>query len=53
MDAEFVAFARLLPELLETHRGRFAAVHGGVVVPMGGQMIIIGQPAGHAGQLAN
>jgi hypothetical protein len=29
---EFVAFARLLPELLKTERGRFVAIQGGAVV---------------------
>jgi hypothetical protein len=32
---EFVAFARLLPELLKTERGRFVAIHGGAVVAVG------------------
>lgn len=29
---EFVAFQKLLPSLLPTHKGRFVAVHGGQVV---------------------
>jgi hypothetical protein len=32
---EFDAFQRLLPELLKTHRGEFAAVHNGEVVGFG------------------
>jgi hypothetical protein len=30
--AEYAAFTRLLPELLKTDRGKYAAVHGGKVV---------------------
>lgn len=32
LEPEREAFQRLLPELLETHRGQFVAIHGGRVV---------------------
>ncbi|MGL4555174.1 MAG: hypothetical protein ACRC33_28745 [Gemmataceae bacterium] len=34
-DAEVAAFARLLPELLKTHRGQYVAIHGDRVVDSG------------------
>jgi hypothetical protein len=33
--SEQQAFYRLLPELLETHRGQYVAIHGGRVVGIG------------------
>jgi hypothetical protein len=38
-DAEVAAFARLLPALLETHRGQYVAIHGGRVVDAGPEAI--------------
>jgi hypothetical protein len=34
-DFEFQAFCRLLPQLLATHRGRYVAIHDGMVVDSG------------------
>jgi hydrogenase maturation factor len=31
-EAEYQAFLRLLPQLLETHRGKYVAIHHGQVV---------------------
>jgi hypothetical protein len=31
-EREYRAFLRLLPELLQTHRGKFVAIHNGKVV---------------------
>jgi hypothetical protein len=31
-EREYMAFLRLLPELLPTHRGRYIAIHDGEVV---------------------
>jgi hypothetical protein len=32
---EYLAFIRLLPELMRTHRDKYVAVHGGAVVAVG------------------
>ena len=40
-DREHGAFVRLLPSLLETHRGRFVAIHGERVVGSGDDQIEI------------
>lgn len=32
---EYAAFIRMLPELLGSHRGEFAAIHGGRLVAVG------------------
>ena len=34
-QAEFEAFQRLLPQLLETHRGKYVVIHEGCVVGSG------------------
>ena len=34
-EREYVAFQRLLPELLKTHRGKYVAIHDGEVVESG------------------
>jgi hypothetical protein len=34
-EREYEAFRRLLPQLLATHRGRYAAIHAGQVVGAG------------------
>jgi hypothetical protein len=31
-EREYQAFLRLLPQLLETHRGKYVAIHGGQVI---------------------
>jgi hypothetical protein len=38
-EREYQAFLRLLPELLQTHRGEYAAIHEGRVVATGPDQI--------------
>lgn len=40
-EREYSAFLRLLPELLKTHRGQYAAVHDGQVVATGPDQIAL------------
>src|SRR5262245_26792194 len=36
---EYLAFLQMLPALLQTHRGKFVAVHDGQVVGVGGEKL--------------
>lgn len=45
LDGEIRAFERLLPELLQTHRGRYVAVLGGRVIVCGADKIAVAKQA--------
>jgi hypothetical protein len=44
-EEEYHAFIRLLPELLETHRGKYVAIHEGHVVDSGDDKIALAMRA--------
>jgi hypothetical protein len=44
-DREYEAFLRLLPELLQTHRGQYVAIHEGKVVGNGDDQLAVARTA--------
>jgi hypothetical protein len=44
-DREYAAFLEMLPDLLQTHRGKFVAVHEGRVIDSGDDKIALGLSA--------
>ena len=40
-DQEYAAFLRMLPDLLQTHRGQYVAVHEGKVVDSGDDKVAV------------
>jgi hypothetical protein len=44
-DAEYEAFLRLLPELLQTHGGQYVAIHEGKVVGFGSDQLAVARAA--------
>ena len=51
-EREYQAFRRLLPQLLQTHRGLYVAVHDGRVVASGADKVAVALEAfGHVGNV--
>ena len=40
-DQEYAAFLRMLPDLLQTHRGQYVAIHEGKVVDSGDDKLAV------------
>lgn len=44
-EREYQAFRRLLPQLLQSHRGQYVAIHNGQVVASGADKLVVAMEA--------